>query len=653
MESAPANDRIPDAAVRRGRTGLTSGPGVVRRLAKSFRSPRPRRLAVPAAVVALLSAHAGLLAYTATRHSPTLNEPGHLAAGLAMWEFGRFEVYRVNPPLTRLVAALPVLAAGYEMNWTPFRGSPGARPEFALGEAFVRANGERSVWLFTLARWACIPFSLIGGLFCFLWGRELYGAAAGLASLTIWCSDPNILAHAELITPDAAATAFGVGASYAFWRWLKAPTWSRAAVAGLLLGLAQLTKMSWLLLFGLWPLLWVVWRASGHQPPGPNGQRQVGQFAAILLLGLYVLHLGYAFDGSLVPLKEFVFVSEALAGKEHAGEGGNRFAGSGLGKLPVPLPRQYLLGLDAQKRDFEDYDQPSYLRGRWRDRGWWYYYLYGLLVKVPHGTQGLFLLTAGLTLLAPRLASWRDELVLLAPAVCLFALVSSQTEFSHHFRYVLPSLGILLIFLGKPILALTGGLAQYVELRSWGEPSMRRRAFETLTRQSLAALAVLCLAGSAASSLRVYPHSLAYFNEMAGGPENGYRHMLGSNLDWGQDLLVIRSLSAAMPRQKLFASVNAFYDLRDLGARCDAWDGGSSTNLRRDFGVQGSGDWPEGVYVVSVDRLIDAEGTWDDVPLSGGRTLASTDMESLTRLSPGLFLFQVSREPVRRETRWR
>ena len=35
---------------------------------------------------------------------------------------------------------------------------------------------------------------------------------------------------------------------------------------------------------------------------------------------------------------------------------------------------------------------------------------------------------------------------------------------------------------------------------------------------------------------RVHPHYLAYFNELAGGPAGGYRYLVDSNLDWGQDL---------------------------------------------------------------------------------------------------------------------
>ncbi|MDX1970313.1 MAG: hypothetical protein SFV23_24295 [Planctomycetaceae bacterium] len=47
-------------------------------------------------VVLLLATQAGLLAYSATRHSPTFLEPAFLASGISHWQFGRFELYRVN-----------------------------------------------------------------------------------------------------------------------------------------------------------------------------------------------------------------------------------------------------------------------------------------------------------------------------------------------------------------------------------------------------------------------------------------------------------------------------------------------------------------------------------------------------------------------------
>jgi hypothetical protein len=52
---------------------------------------------------------------------------------------------------------------------------------------------------------------------------------------------------------------------------------------------------------------------------------------------------------------------------------------------------------------------------------------------------------------------------------------------------------------------------------------------------------------SIASSLGVYPHSLSYFNELVGGPANGHAHLLDSNIDWGQDLLLLKEWLDAHP----------------------------------------------------------------------------------------------------------
>src|SRR5262249_10112971 len=48
----------------------------------------------------------------------------------------------------------------------------------------------------------------------------------------------------------------------------------------------------------------------------------------------------------------------------------------------------------------------------------------------------------------------------------------------------------------------------------------------------LGALAVLWLVEFG----RVYPNTLAFFNSLAGGPSNGHRFLVDSNVDWGQDL---------------------------------------------------------------------------------------------------------------------
>jgi hypothetical protein len=50
----------------------------------------------------------------------------------------------------------------------------------------------------------------------------------------------------------------------------------------------------------------------------------------------------------------------------------------------------------------------------------------------------------------------------------------------------------------------------------------------------LPAAIALCLAWNVVEAARITPHQIAYFNQFVGGPENGHRHLLDSNLDWGQ-----------------------------------------------------------------------------------------------------------------------
>ena len=566
-------------------------------------------------VLVLLVVHADLVAWIALRTSATIDEPGHLAAGLSIWELGRFDLYRVNPPLVKTVATMPVALAQPKTDWSNYLLGPQTRPEWRVGNSFIAANPQNWHWYMVLARWAVIPFSLVGGWVCYRWARELYGPAAGLLALALWCFSPNVLAFAATITADLSAATFGVLAAYAFWKWLKEPDWPRAFVAGVTLGLAELTKFTWVILFGLWPLLWLVWALSGGRRStdaarsGNEGspeigsdatdatapcrlRRQLPQLGAILLLGLYVVNLGYAFEGSFRPLEKYTFVSRILAGEDAAadgGAGGNRFAGTWIGKLPVPVPHNYLSGIDLQKVDF-DRGRASYLNGQWNDRGWWYWYLYALLWKVPLGTGILLLMAAGLTVASGRYsAGWRNGLVLLAPAVAVFVLVSSETGFTRFLRYVLPCFPFVFIWIGK--------VARSVHLKQW----------------LVAAGAAAALTWSVASSLWVYPHSMSYFNELAGGPRRGHYYLIDSNIDWGQDLWYLKEWYDAHPEARpLYVDVHCFIDIAHFGIEAQRpgiayrplTDSGDSSEDRARAVLT------PGWYAISVHKLHDRSGKY-------------------------------------------
>ena len=63
---------------------------------------------------------------------------------------------------------------------------------------------------------------------------------------------------------------------------------------------------------------------------------------------------------------------------------------------------------------------------------------------------------------------------------------------------------------------------------------------------------LIAAAGATTSSLQVYPHSLSYFNEVAGGPMNGSNHQINSSIDWGQNLFHVKRWYDAHPEARPF-----------------------------------------------------------------------------------------------------
>lgn len=502
------------------------------------------RWVVWAAVVAL-AGHASLVAWTAHHASATLDETGHLPSGLSYIEQGTFEV-NPQPPLLKMLGAAAALAAGarghYDGEWRAAREAggdihyPALMMDFA--EAYRDSPGRFHQFL-RAARLVVLPFSLLLGGILFFWGRDLFGPEGGLLALVLWCFSPHAIAHASLFTSDVPAAALIMAATYAFWRWLPRPSIAGALGIGALLGLAQLVKFTALILYALWPLLalFALLRvpAPGSGLPATRGGRlRVLGARGILVVAtsLLVLNAGYGFDGSGHRLGDPDYLSPVLAKLRHPSEDThprhvysgvyairvNRFRDTPLGALPVPLPRLYMVGFDLQafeaRPGLPGAGWTTYLRGEVRRGGWWYYYLYALGVKSTPSVA--ILLGAALLALAVAPSSRldpADELFIWVPPLAMLGGMI-QTEVDLGVRYAIPSVPFLLLA--------TGRLAP-LALRAKG------RAL-----RGLVALAALL---HVASAVWIAPHALAYFSPLVGGADRGHRHLAGSNLDWGQELL--------------------------------------------------------------------------------------------------------------------
>ena len=103
------------------------------------------------------------------------DEVTFLSSGISHWYLGRFELCAVNPPLVRMVAAIPVLALNPNVDWSNANTNPASRSDLAVGRKFIENNASNITTYFSIARMACIPFSILGMFVCFLWARDVYG----------------------------------------------------------------------------------------------------------------------------------------------------------------------------------------------------------------------------------------------------------------------------------------------------------------------------------------------------------------------------------------------------------------------------------------------------------------------------------------------
>ena len=178
--------------------------------------------------------------------------------------------------------------------------------------------------------------------------------------------------------------------------------------------------------------------------------------------------------------------------------------------IPLPVPRDYLMGFDLQRFIMQQ-THPTFLDNQWEEHGFRSYYLYTMLYKLPHGFQFLIVIAIYSWFKQPRLLARRTLAVLLTPVVlllCIASLANNQLGL----RYVLPVFPFIILLCA---------------------PLIDQLDFD---RHKIRSYLILIAMFSLPLSLRYAPDHLAYFNELSGGPEQGDSHLVDSNIDWGQDL---------------------------------------------------------------------------------------------------------------------
>lgn len=517
----------------------------------------------------ILCLHSLLIVVLAYSHSVSFDETGHLAAGLVHWKHSDFSMYAVNPPLVRLIALSPTIPLVSDYEVPEYSAFVEHRAELPVGVHFATSHPQYLHCVF-IARLACIPFSLLGAMLCFHWTKSLYGYKSGIAAMLLWCFSPTIQSNASQVLPDLAATSLILASCYLLRSWYDSIQTPRPLQLGCVIGAALLTKFTAVILIPI--AIFTIFAATFVRLGRPSISTigiLIRQFSILFATILVVINVGYFFEETCVPLREFEFVSETLSGNSRIENvKGNRFKASCFSKFPVPIPRNYVLGIDLAKYEFER-GYWCYLNGEFQNKGWWYFYLYALLMKEPFGFWCLFVIAiAGVSVRFVRRRLSFEEWMLIGTSVLVLTTVSSQTGYTHHLRYILPVLPIWYI------------LSSAISANS-----------------RLASIQFVFLAAFVASSCLNFPHQISYFNEIAGGTANGWKHLNSSNYDWGQNLIFLKNWIDLNPgKQPLFVQTS--------GAIPPSVYGINSQPANAGFSSDGEVSFPSGWYAICVGEML-------------------------------------------------
>lgn len=471
------------------------------------------------------------------RLSITFDEDLHISTGYSILRTGDLRLVEDHPPAIGLWMSWPLLLS-------PQIPDPWDVPEWELGDRRLFVRNEMW-WSLPIDSWVIPPripiswLAMLMGAFLFRWACEWFGPQAGLLALALFVFDPNILAYATLATLDLGVTCFIFIATYTVQRFAQRPNWPNLVMSGVTLGLALSAKISAMVLLPINVGLIALWGFIHWR------KKLVVRLLAYLSVAFLILWAVHLFGFGPTPGLSF----------------------------PLPMPT-YLRSFLRVGRHVAT-GNPTYLLGETYRGGRWYYFPAVFALKTPLPT--LALLGATLLLVRPNLPRcvsllrrikpcrhrchdshlstlarvcethpWWRELALISLPVGYFAL-SMVNKINLGYRHLLPILPFVYLFIAR--LATPRCLLASVGTRRLSRPLVYASRF----------VVALLLLWQVAGTLKIGPFYITFFNEIVGGPRNGYRYLSDSNVDWGQGLKALRDYLEAQPDPDVRLSSYLFF----------------------------------------------------------------------------------------------
>ena len=514
--------------------------------------PTARRSGIAIATAAfLLVLMAALMVSSSWDDTIIFDEEPHIAAGLSYLRRADYRFNPEHPPLMKDLAAPPLLFLNLKEPWNDPSWEAG--DAWSFGAKLLYDSGNDPDAIMRAARAPMIVFTIAFGWFLFWWTRRHFSNGTALLALFFYTFSPTFLAHGRFVTTDVGAATGLFVATVAFLRFVRNPSPGSLLLAGLAAGFALLTKFSTILFVPVAILLTIAWlwlpRSQQRRPfrrvrwmrrgggfvlalrwPGSSWLKTMSQFAAVVMIAFAIVYLFYLHHTWNYPAeRQLADTKQMLLGRGvgHTPKDITIWAADKSLARPMAF---YWAGLFQAVQRTHD-EQTRFFLGQIYSTGLPLYFPFVFLVKEPLALHLCTLLAVAFALSRFRgplsIRAWlRDhfsEFAFLAVIVVYWA-TSISSDVNIGVRHVLPAFPFLFVLVANQIAQLFHRLRERAVAnpphRVWMAPAL------------LAAL----LVWQAVSVLRVHPSYLAYFNELAGGPDGGWRYVVDSNIDWGQDL---------------------------------------------------------------------------------------------------------------------
>jgi 4-amino-4-deoxy-L-arabinose transferase-like glycosyltransferase len=533
---------------------------------------------IPIFIGLVLIIAALLMLNSSLRESAIVDELAHIPAGYSYLKFGDNRLNPEHPPLLKDLSAIPLVFLNLNFPIESNYWQQYINGQWDVGRVFLYESGNNADQIIQLARIFPMILTLLTAFLVYLLAKKFVGPYWALLPFILFSFSPLFLAHGHYVTTDIAAAFGAILIFLIVIPKMMQPSKKNLLVAGLFLGIAQLTKFSLLLFYPLiiifiliWKIVQIIKQKKSHLTISPLKEilKTLGNIIIVFIISFGVIYLVYLPQNINYPIEKQVYDTEQIlysfaGGPDPQLETCRHWTGSisrqmrcvaeidiALSKNKITKPfAQYLLGaLMVVQRSTGG--NTGYFLGNISNSGWHEYFPIVFLIKEPIPSLILIFLAIFWSFKNfikstinniknknwwIKLINWLSQNFLLF-CIFIFVIIYSISSIRsplnigyRHLTVIIPLIYIL--------------TADQIKKWWWGVNKVDSRSiffllinFNQIKKIGIKTILILILImWYIIEALIISPHFIAYFNEFVGGAKNGYKYVVDSNLDWGQDL---------------------------------------------------------------------------------------------------------------------